>query len=853
MRLTPGTRVGPYEVVSLLGAGGMAEVYRAKDTRLGRDVAVKVMSEALGMDRALRERFEREAKLAGSLNHPNIVALYDVGFEDGKPYFVTELLQGESLRDRLSKGPLPLAQTLEWSAQMAQALAAAHERGIAHRDLKPENVLITKDGPVKLIDFGIAKLVEEAREASPHGLMEETASPSGRNTGTGMVLGTPGYMSPEQVRGDAVDARTDLFSFGVVLYEMLGGRRAFAAGSVVESGYAILHAEPEPLPETTPPPVTQLVRRCLEKDAGRRFQSARDLAFYLEVLRTPTGASVPVEAVPALPAPVSRRRRWLERVGVLTAAVLAAGGVAYFVGRDSRPPMPSVERITFRRGRVTAARFNPEGRVVFSAAWEGQPLELFARASGSPEAQSLGLRDAALLAVSSKGDLAVLVRPEWYGHGLRGALAVVPAAGGAPREVTENVLAADWSPAGELAVVREVGGKRQLEYPLGKIIFETAESIFHARVSPTGAEVAFISGPRLMVADRKGTVRVLAAAWVSGLAWSPGTDEVWFSGDANVLRAIARTGGNPRLVYQGVAEMELEDISPAGHALVDSGDASLDVAFVPSEKQRERRLSSLSSYLVALSDDGRQALFTTDSPDVDGPPSIYLCPTDGSPAVRLGMGIALALSPDEKWVLSQSIDASGYLALLPVGIGVARKVAVGELRVVAAQFFRDGKRLVFTGMGADKRFRLYVAPLEDGAPTAISDDSVVPYLLEISADGRFVAAVNSTGVLTLYPTGGGLPVPLPELGADALPVRWTPEGELWVRPNPLREIPGRLVRYDIPNRRVQEERSVTLADTTGVMAFFQVRMAAEGRGLAVNYERSLGELFLLSGLAAPHR
>jgi serine/threonine protein kinase len=295
MRLTPGTRVGPYEVVALLGAGGMAEVYRAKDTRLGRDVALKVVSEALGTDAALVERFEREAKLAGSLNHPNVVALYDVGFQDGRPYFVTELLQGESLRERLAK-PIPLATALDWAAQMAQGLAAAHERGIAHRDLKPENVFVTKGDTIKLIDFGIAKLVEAVREAAPHGLMDETASPSGSRTDTGMVLGTPGYMSPEQVRGDAVDARTDFFSFGIVIYEMLCARRAFPAGSVVESGYAILHDEPDPLPESIPPYVAQVVRRCLNKDPSRRFQSARDLAFQLELLRAPAG-SVPATAI----------------------------------------------------------------------------------------------------------------------------------------------------------------------------------------------------------------------------------------------------------------------------------------------------------------------------------------------------------------------------------------------------------------------------------------------------------------------------------------------------------------------------------------------------------------------------
>ena len=323
MRLSAGTRVGPYEVLALLGAGGMAEVYRARDTRLGRDVALKVVNETLGKDTELLARLEREAKLGGSLNHPNVVAVYDVGLHDGSPYFVTELLQGETLRQRLAKGALPLSTALDWGSQMAQGLAAAHERGVIHRDLKPENVFVTKDGHVKLLDFGIAKLAEAARAAttpSRDGLMDPTASPSGSTTGTGMVLGTPGYMSPEQVRGDPVDTRTDFFSLGSVLYELLSGHRAFPAGPVVESGYAILHNEPEALPSTVPPQIAQVVHRCLEKDPARRFQSARDLAFNLELVRTPTGSVTATGGA-------SPRRGW-RRWGWLALSVSAVALVA---------------------------------------------------------------------------------------------------------------------------------------------------------------------------------------------------------------------------------------------------------------------------------------------------------------------------------------------------------------------------------------------------------------------------------------------------------------------------------------------------------------------------------------------
>ena len=304
MRLAAGVRLGPYEILGLIGAGGMAEVYRARDARLGREVAVKVVGESLGMDEAFVERFEREARLVGSVNHPNVVALHDVGVHEGKPYFVTELLQGETLRRRLERESVPLSVALDWATQMAQGLAAAHERGIVHRDLKPDNVLVTRDGHVKLLDFGIAKVIAEAQElrpsgdTGPHDLQEETAAYAGGKTRTGVVIGTPGYMSPEQVRGEPIDARSDLFSLGAVLHELLSGRRAFSGASAVESGYAIIHHDPEPLPPGVPPNVAQALGRCLEKDPARRFQSARDLALHLEVLRSLAVAGVLWSASP---------------------------------------------------------------------------------------------------------------------------------------------------------------------------------------------------------------------------------------------------------------------------------------------------------------------------------------------------------------------------------------------------------------------------------------------------------------------------------------------------------------------------------------------------------------------------
>src|SRR5215468_4706365 len=319
----------------------MAEVYRERDGRLGREIALKVVNETLAGSPDLVKRFEQEARIAGALNHPNIVAVYDVGVHEGAPYFVTELLEGESLRQRMARGRVPVATALDWGIQLAHGLAAAHRRGIVHRDVKPENVFIVSGGQLKLLDFGIAKLAEEAR-ASPHGLMDATVAPGGGATRTGSVLGSPGYMSPEQVRGEAVDARTDIFSLGEVLYELLSGQRAFPGGSVVESGYAILNQDPPTLPPSVPAGVAQVVFRCLEKDPERRLQTAADLAFALEVVRNPTGA---VNA-PALPRRGSRL--------VVPLALLSGLALTLAIATWARPRLastvasgPVVEQLTY--------------------------------------------------------------------------------------------------------------------------------------------------------------------------------------------------------------------------------------------------------------------------------------------------------------------------------------------------------------------------------------------------------------------------------------------------------------------------------------------------------------------------
>src|SRR5262252_271055 len=318
MTLIAGTKLGRYEIRSQLGAGGMGEVYRARDEKLNRDVAIKVLPQTFANDADRLKRFEQEARAAGILNHPNITAVHDLGSHDGAPYIVTELLEGETLRERLSTGAIPVRKATDYAVQIAKGLAAAHEKGIIHRDLKPENLFLTNDGRVKILDFGLAKLTQI--EAAPN----QTNLPTASGTEPGVVMGTLGYMSPEQVKGKPADQRSDIFAFGAILYEMLSGQRAFSRDSAAETMSAILREEPPDLSATNKsvqPGLERIVRHCLEKNPEERFHSAHDLAFDLETL---SGLSAPQAASAAGKA--VHRRAVPALAAILGIALAAAAG-----------------------------------------------------------------------------------------------------------------------------------------------------------------------------------------------------------------------------------------------------------------------------------------------------------------------------------------------------------------------------------------------------------------------------------------------------------------------------------------------------------------------------------------------
>ncbi len=456
MALLSGTRLGPYEILSPLGAGGMGEVYRARDPRLGREVAMKVLPTSFSQDADRLRRFEQEARAAGLLNHPNITAVYDIGTHEGAPYVVQELLEGETLRAELASGRFSARKAIEYAQEIAQGLAAAHERGIVHRDLKPENLFVTRGGRIKILDFGLAKLTE----AESGG--QATDLPTATPTEPGVVMGTLGYMSPEQVKGKPADARSDIFAFGAVFYEMLSGKRAFHGDSAGETMASILKEDPAELSVTNhnvSPGLERIVRHCLEKNPERRFQSSSDIAFALLSLSEGSGSVVPGALAP--------RARRIPRGLLWGAAGLLAGAIAASllpIGRRSPRGSPGrpirFEVVAPQDQRVvgTVALAQDGSRLAFTAQEPGGSTMLWIRALGDPRAEMLRGTEGAQLPFWSPDGRSV-------GFFANGELKRIAISGGPPQTlaaVSTDVRGASWGGDGRIVFAPSFTGPLML-------------------------------------------------------------------------------------------------------------------------------------------------------------------------------------------------------------------------------------------------------------------------------------------------------------------------------------------------------------------------------------------------------
>ncbi|MEX2049544.1 MAG: protein kinase [Gemmatimonadota bacterium] len=860
--LAPGTRLGPYEIGALIGAGGMGRVYRAHDSRLGRNVAIKTMSGTAAADPAAVRRFEAEAKAAGTLDHPNLLIVYDVGREGSVSYIVSELLEGETVRERLRRdGTVPERQAMDFAVQVARGLAAAHARGIVHRDLKPENLFITRDRRLKILDFGVAKLVGSPEGKDPSVVAEAL-------TASGVFVGTVGYMAPEQLLGEPIDHRTDIFALGVVMHEMLAGAAPFKRSSGPATLTAILHSDPPELRSTTTPGLSRIVRRCLEKSREDRFHSAHDLGLALELL---SGATVtdPGGTV-SQPAAVSRRQVLVYGASSLA---LVASGVAggLLLDRTLLPSAPaSFLRLTFRRGIIRSARLAPDGQtILYGALWEGNRCRVHNARVDSPETGPLDLPDANVLAISRSGEIALALGAHLDGIFTYGTLARVPMTGGAPREVIEDVKFADWSPDGsELAIVRRVNGRDRLEYPVGTVLVEPADGegtgLAFARVSPDGERVAFVHcrSPgslvgRVSVTDLAGTVTPLTDEYVNihGLAWNG--DEIWYTAadDRPLFRAVCAVdlGGRRRTVTRMPGNATLWDTLPDGRLLIaHTDDRAVIIARLPGETEG-RDLSWLdASWGADLSHDG-QLLLVTESGQGGGlAGTVYLRRTDGSAAVRLGSGQAYALSPDTQWAACTSPTAplgapSPYLELVPTGAGSPRRLPDHGLSYTGARWLPDGDRIVVSATEPGRRARLYVLTLGQDPPTPVTPEGVVFWV--VSLDGSTIAASGPSPTIRLYPVDGTEPREVAGMTGTEVPIGWIRGGLLILRPGDPESPRGQIYLVDDRTGRQEPWNNILPNDPAGIMLLVTFRVTPDGRTLASTWHRAMSNLYLADGLA----
>jgi len=848
-----GQLFGHYRILEKIGAGAMGEIFRARDERLGRDVALKLIHPTHGANPDHLRRFEQEARAAAVLNHPNIVAIYDVGFESATPYIVEELLEGKNLRQHLMAGALSVREASDYSLQIVHALVCAHEHGIIHRDLKPENIFLTNDARIKILDFGVAKLQAPAEgERSIESLTTVTKS--------GTVIGTVAYMSPEQLRAKSIDHRSDLFSFGAILYEMLTGSRAFRGETEVDTMTAVLREEP---PETKleqaaiPPGYRDVIKHCLEKDPDNRFQSAKDLAFALQTL---SGSSSSTIHFP--------RQRPKPR-GILPWAIVALLAIATFllaIWALLRPPahLPDYQRVTFESGTVYSARFAPDGQsIIYSAAWNGRPLQLFTTVGNSLQTQPLNYSDATLLAISNHNELALAMHGTHSGQleTIDGMLADAPLAGGSPHEIMPDVRWADWSASGKLAVVHHVEGHSQLEYPVGTVLYQSTGWISHIRFSPQGDKIAFMDHPALWdnrgtvcVTDLSGHMQTLSGPWESehGIAWRPDGKEVWFSAidrGINLNLMAVNLAGKLRMLLNSPEGIILQDIAPDGRVLVTVNNKRLEMAMSIRGAPDDTVLSwHDSNQIKDISRDNQFVLFE-DSSAAAGPKyAVALRKLDGSLPIRLGDGSPGGLSPDEKWAASVSTSQSERVTLLPIGPGQPSPVEVGSLEHVQnvwARFSSDGQKLILNGNEPEHATRCYMLSISGGKTKPVTPDGVS--CGPTSPDDRFIATEGPHSTIGLYPVDGGPPRLIPAPGTTFDTVQWSSDGSA-LYGYFEGELPAKIYRVDITTGEKTVVQELHPAAPAGVVIIAPIVVSRDGTRFAYSYNQTLSALYVISGL-----
>jgi len=856
MPIAAGTKLGPYEIQSQIGAGGMGEVYRARDSRLGREVAIKILPESFATDPERLRRFEQESQAVAALNHPNILAIYDVGTRDTSPYIVSELLEGESLRAILEKGPIPQRKAIEYAVQIANGLAAAHDKGIVHRDLKPDNLFVCRDGRVKILDFGLAKLAAKETPGVDGATMTQ-------HTAAGVVMGTASYMAPEQVRGGQVDARTDMFSFGVVLYEMLSGKRAFQRDSAPETMTAILK---EDVPEFTDaklavaPALERIVRRCLEKSPDHRFQSAKDLAFALEAVSQISGPKTGAQAPVLAPIEKKTPKAAIYAGGFVLAATML--GVGWWLGHSKPPASPEYKQFTFRSGFMGNARFAPDGSVIYNATWEGSDMQLYIAPVDSLGERELPFKNAELLSVSSKGELAIRLNSTIRGgFATFGTLARVNYNGGTPRPILENVGDADWSADGDkLAVVRFVPETAhwRLEYPIGTVLLDTINWISAPKVSADGKSIAFIDHENI-IGDDRGSVAVigldgkekkLSSGWNSteGVIWSPSGSEIWFSasdaGAANNLYAVS-LDGKRRTLVNVPGGMWMEDIRN-GKVLTIAERQRLNARAMPPGGKAEVEMGWLGWSLVRdISRDGKQVVFEEEAEGGGPNYTVFLRETDGSPPTRLGEGYGHAISPDGKWIITQDLTATA-LKLVPTGAGEGRTLTHDNISYGVVRYMPDGKHLIATGAEQGKSGRTYLIDTRTGDSKPLTPEGYIG--VTVARDGSKVAMRGPDGNWGVWSIADSKFAPIPSFDSRYAVRNWAPgDQELYAVSNRAEDRRSRVFRLDPKTGKLEFWREFG-GNMAGLQSVGAPLFAQNADAYVYTYSQVLSEGFVVTHL-----
>ncbi len=750
-------------------------------------------------------------------------------------------------------GSLAVRKALDYALQIAHGLAAAHEKGIIHRDLKPENLFLTKDGRVKILDFGLAKLTQT--ESGVHGSLPTLT----HATELGTVMGTAGYMSPEQVRGATVDTRSDIFSFGVILYEMLSGKRAFHRDTPADTMSAILKEDPPELSETNrnvSPALERILQHCLEKNPEQRFHSARDVAFDLDSVSNQSGTASRLRAV-ADP----KRSYWKPAAGALIILLALAG--TYFAARNNAPVLaPHFHQLTFQRGSIYGAKFAPDGQsILYSAAWNGALKEqVYSTRTDALMSRPIDLQDSEILSISSKGEMALRQKSD-NGIVPRGMLSVVPLTGGAPRELLGDVLQASWSGDGDnLAAVHFVAPEWRLEYPIGKTIYATATGyVSEVSVSPDGKHIAFFDHPingdtrgYVAVVDLAGKATRLTKEWsdLTGLAWSRSGDEIWFTGsDAGINSALYAVNltGHLRDLLHIPGRLHLFDISKEGQVLIANEATRQEVYGHRMGQERDVDLSWFDWTLGrALSADGKWAVLEEDGEGGGPDYTVFLRQTDGSPAIRLGSGLGLAISPDAKWVASISVKQPGPIVLLPAGAG--QPVTLGDAQLfhtAGVHFTPDGNELLLVATEKGGAPRTYLLKRDGSAPKPFGPEGFRGTL--ISPDGSTVIGRKGDSYWMISFSGEQTLRPLSFVQPDEVVAGWTADSKsIYVGDSSSMPVKVYIVDLKTGQRHLHHQHAPgDLAGVTGVGAGL---ITPDGSFNLYTFGRTLSYLYVVEGL-----